>query len=105
MTEPRCGSCGEPCSWIDARFGGHCTPRSAGSGHRVASRDTTVEGYHPGLGHVTGTLDLERKIEKAKRAGKVVTHAKDIPEPGERPRVDTGKPSAWERTMEQMRGA
>lgn len=102
MTD-RCRTCGEPCSFVDARFGGHCDARNAGS--QARSHDTIVEGYHPGLGCVTGTLDLERKIDAAKRAGKVVTRAEDIPEPGARPRVETGKPSAWQRTVDQMRGA
>lgn len=97
-----CPDCGATdLSFVDARFG-HCR-RSAGSQPR--SHDTIVEGYHPGLGHVTGTLDLERKIEKAKRAGKTVQRAEDIREPDARPRVETGKKSAWERTMDQMRGA
>ena len=96
---PDCGS--SDLSFVDRRFG-HCR-RNAGS--QARSHDTIVEGYHPGLGYVTGTLDLERKIDAAKRAGKVVTRAEDIPEPGARPRVETGKKSAWERTVDQMRGA
>lgn len=99
MTD-RCATCGEPCSWADARFGGHCTPRRAG--HHVNGHDTIVEGIHPGLGYVTGTLDLKKKVDAAKRRGLSVTHAKDIPPPGERPRVETGKPTAWERTLKAI---
>lgn len=104
MTGDRCASCGEPCSWVDARFGGHCTPR--GAGRHVRGHDTVVEGYHPGLGHVTGTIDLAKKIEAAKRAGKTVQFAKDlpsVPDTGGVTKTNPG-PSAWEKTVEQMRG-
>ena len=100
MTQDTCRTCGEPCSWADARFGGHCTPRNAGI--HVTSHDTIVEGYHPGLGMVSGSLDLAKKVDAAKRAGYTVTQAKDIPPPGERPRVNTGKPTAWQKTLKAI---
>ena len=94
-----CETCGATeLSWADARFG-HCR-RNAG--RHVAGHDDIVQGIHPGLGMVTGTLDLKKKIDAAKRRGLSVTHAKDIPAPGERPRVVTGKPTAWEKTLKAI---
>lgn len=82
MTDHRCGTCGEPCSWADWRFGGHCTPRKGPATGQ--SLDARVEGKHPGLGYVADAADLKRKVEAAKRAGYTVQRAKDIRVP-ERP--------------------
>jgi hypothetical protein len=100
----RCPDCGATdLSFVDARFG-HC---QRGAGRHVRGHDTVVEGYHPGLGHVTGSIDLAKKIEAAKRAGKTVQFAKDlpsVPSTGGVTKTNPG-PSAWEKTMQQMRGA
>ncbi len=100
----RCPDCGATdLSFVDQRFG-HCR---RGAGLHVTSHDSIVEGYHPGLGHVTGSIDLARKIEAAKRAGKRVEFAKDLPSvpaTGGVTKRNPG-PSALEKTIEQMRGA
>lgn len=96
----RCPVCNEVCSWADEKFGGHCTPRRGPQQRR--GKDAIVEGYHPGIGHVSGAYDLQKKVDAAQREGKVVTRAVDIPDPGERPRVNTGKPTAWEKTLREI---
>lgn len=71
------------------------------------SDDVRAVGWHPGLGVVADAADLAKRIERAKRAGKSVDYAKNlpsVPDTGGPTKTNPG-PSAWDRTMDQMRGA
>lgn len=100
MTCEHCGA--TDLSWVDERFG-HCRRRGA---QARRGRDERVEGHHPGIGHVTGARDLQRKIDQARREGKRVTLPDELGRMGDnlgpRPRVENGKPTAWERTLKDM---
>ena len=95
---PVCGA--TELSWADQKFG-HCNRRlpQIRRGH-----DATVEGHHPGLGYVTGSADLQKKVDAAKRAGYNVRKPEDLnlPDSVQRPRTEKPVPGAWERTLKQI---
>lgn len=70
------------------------------------SDDVRAVGWHPGLGVVADAADLAKKIERAKRAGKSVEYAKNlpsVPDTGGPTKTNPG-PSAWDKTADFMRG-